>query len=210
MEKVKPLLRGHFHQAMFFITLGACGMLISLSENTIEMISTIIYSIAALTMFGISALYHRVTWTPEQRQKMKRLDHAGIYIMIAGCFTPMCLLVLPEDSGMKLLLIIWIIAAVGILQSVFFVNLPKMISSILYLIMGYMIVPYLSDLIPKLGTFNISMLMGGGVAYTIGAIAYGLKRPSFKPAVFGYHEFFHIMVCIGAFLHFILIYSIIN
>lgn len=210
MQKVKPLLRGHFHQGMFFISLGACAVLISLSASSLETLATIIYSIAVLSMFGISTIYHRITWSPEKRQLLKRLDHAGIYIMIAGSFTPVCLLVMPEPDGKNLLLIIWLVALVGILQSIFFVNLPKMISALIYIGMSFVIIPYLSDLVPKLGTRNLSLLLAGGVVYIIGAVAYGLKRPAFKPHIFGYHEFFHIMVCVGAILHFLMIYNIVS
>lgn len=208
MKVEKPLLRGHFHQAMFFVSLGASILLIAKSDSRIEYISTIVYSIALLGMFGISALYHRITWNPTERFLMKRLDHAGIYLMIAGCFTPICLLGLPEQSGMRLLTLIWIVGFVGIIQSIFFVNISKMYSAILYLIMGYMIVPYFSELAAHIGYVKLSLLIGGGIAYSIGAISYGLKRPAFKPLVFGYHEFFHVMVSVGAILHFILIFSI--
>ena len=207
MKVEKPLLRGHFHQAMFFVSLGACILLIAKCDSRLQYISIIVYSIALLCMFGISALYHRITWTPSERFLMKRLDHAGIYLMIAGCFTPICLLALPEKSGTQLLTLIWIVGFIGIIQSIFFVNIPKMYSAILYLIMGYMIVPYFSELAAHIGFIKLSLLIGGGIAYSIGAISYGLKRPVFKPLVFGYHEFFHVMVSVGAIFHFIMIYS---
>lgn len=210
MKVEKPLLRGHFHQEMFFVSLGASILLIAKSKSRLEYISTVVYSIALLAMFGISALYHRITWNPTQRFLMKRLDHSGIYLMIAGCFTPITLLALPEKSGMPLLTLIWIVAFIGIIQSIFFVNIPKMYSAILYLIMGYMIVPYFSELASHIGPTNLSLLIAGGVAYSVGAISYGLKRPVFNPLVFGYHEFFHIMVALGAILHFIMIYSLIS
>lgn len=210
MKNEKPLLRGHFHQAMFFVSLGASCLLIANSETKRESISTIIYSLALLAMFGISALYHRITWNIEQRLFMKRLDHAGIYLMIAGCFTPISLLALPPESGMRLLILIWIVALIGIIQSVFFINIPKMYSAILYLIMGYMIVPYFPELSDNVSTLDLAMLIAGGIAYSIGAISYGLKRPAFRPLVFGYHEFFHIMVSVGAIFHFIMIYSLVH
>ena len=209
MKVEKPLLRGHFHQSMFFVSLGASALLIAKSDSQIEYISTIIYSVALLSMFGISALYHRITWNPTERFFMKRLDHAGIYLMIAGCFTPITLLALPYITGMRLLTLIWIVAFVGIIQSIFFVNISKMYSALLYLVMGYMIVPYFPELVSHIGYINLALLVGGGVAYSIGAISYGLKRPAFKPLVFGYHEFFHVMVCVGAIFHFILIYSLL-
>ena len=209
MKVEKPLLRGHFHQAMFFVSLGASALLIAKSNSQIEYISTIIYSIALLTMFGVSALYHRITWSPTQRLLMKRLDHAGIYVMIAGCFTPITLLALPYETGIRLLTLIWIVAFIGIIQSILFIHISKMYSAVLYLIMGYMIVPYFPELISHIGYLNLMLLIGGGVAYSVGALVYGLKRPIFKPLVFGYHEFFHVMVSVGAIFHFILIYFLL-
>ena len=210
MTPEKPLLRGHFHQAMFFISLGACSLLILKSANSLQFIAASIYSLGVLLMFGISALYHRIHWSPKPRYLMKRLDHSGIYIMIAGTFTPICLLALEKQSGQHLLMLIWGVAGLGIIQSLFFVNLPKMISAILYLIAGYLILPYLGTLSASIGMQNISLIILGGIAYSIGALAYGLKKPVFNPKIFGYHEVFHLLVAIGAMLHFALIYSLIK
>lgn len=208
-EKMKPLLRGHFHQAMFFISLGACSLLIANSDSSKEWLSTIIYSFGTLTMFGISALYHRITWSPEKRALLKKLDHSGIYIMIAGTVTPITLMGLSEKSGNTLLIIIWTIALFGVLQSIFFVNLPKIVSALLYILAGFIISPYLSELAPNIGTVNIWLLLAGGITYSLGALSYGFKRPVFNPKYFGYHELFHVMVSIAAILHFIVVYSLI-
>jgi len=205
----KPLLRGHFHQAFFYISLGATVLLLLKCQSLKNFIPVLIYSIALLMMFGISALYHRIHWEPKARYFMKRLDHAGIYIMIAGSFTPVTTIAMNSNEGEALLIKVWIFGCIGILQSIFFVNLPKWLSSILYLIMGFLILPYFQDLFMILGTLKLSLLILGGISYTIGAVAYGLKRPAFIPHIFGYHEFFHVMVCIGATFHFALIYLIL-
>jgi hemolysin III len=210
MKAEKPLLRGHSHQAMFFVALGACSVLVFKSQGTLETIATLVYSMGVLTMFGISALYHRVHWEPEKRLFMKKLDHCAIYIMIAGTFTPICLLSLSESSGHQLLLLIWAVAMLGVLQSIFFVNLPKLISAILYLTAGYLVLPYLSELQANLGTTNIALILAGGFAYSIGALTYGLKRPVLNPRVFGYHEVFHALVSVAAILHFCVVYSIVD
>lgn len=206
---MKPLLRGHFHQAMFFIALGACLMLIFKSENTLELWSTLIYSFGTLAMFGISTLYHRIHWSPKSRSLMRKLDHAGIYIMIAGTFTPVTLLGLPWESGKTLLIAVWTAAIFGIIQSMFFINLPKWVSAILYLFVGYMIIPYVPELQARLELSAVLLMIGGGVVYSLGALAYGLKRPVFNPQYFGYHEVFHILVSIAAIMHFIVVYSLI-
>ena len=123
----KPLLRGFFHEWMFFVSIGACIPLIIKSSNSIELIATIIYSIGIFMMFGFSALYHRVNWKPKVLGLMRRLDHSSIFMMIAGTFTPICLLVLPMATGKNLLMIIWIIAGLGILQSIIFTNMPRLL-----------------------------------------------------------------------------------
>lgn len=208
--KTKPLLRGHFHQAMFFVALGACIPLIIRCSTFAERMSILVYSICVLIMFGISTLYHRVTWDPEQRLLWKKLDHAGIYFMIAGSFTPIAVLGLGSAEASKLLITIWVVAFIGILQSIFFVNLPKYISAALYVVAGYLILPYLPELKNSIGTTNVWIIVAEGVAYSLGAISYGLKRPVFNPLVFSYHEVFHLFVNLGATLHFIVVNSLIK
>ncbi|MDB4135843.1 hemolysin III family protein [Gammaproteobacteria bacterium] len=208
--KKKPLLRGYFHEWMFFISIGACIPLISKSTNPNELIATIVYSIGIFMMFGCSALYHRINWRPKVLKVMRRLDHSSIFIMIAGSFTPICLLVLPDKLGLQLLLIIWIIAGIGIIQTVLFTNTPRMVRAGIYLIAGYMAIPYLSVLSSVMGFTNYALTVAGGTIYSVGAIGYGLKFPDFSPKYFGYHEFFHILVSVAAILHFIVIYSIVG
>lgn len=208
--KKKPLLRGYFHEWMFFISIGACIPLISKSTNPNELIATIVYSIGIFMMFGFSALYHRINWRPKVLKVMRRLDHSSIFIMIAGSFTPICLLILPDKLGLQLLLIIWIIAGIGIIQTVLFTNTPRMVRAGIYLIAGYMAIPYLSVLSSVMGFTNYALTVAGGTIYSVGAIGYGLKFPDFSPKYFGYHEFFHILVSVAAILHFIVIYSIVG
>lgn len=205
----KPILRGHFHQAAFFMACGACLMLILKAQETTATIASLIYSFSLIFLLGTSALYHRVNWGLEARKWMKRLDHSAIYILIAGTFTPICLLALPEPSGRNLLITIWSIALLGVAQSLFYVQAPKWLSAILYVIAGYMILPYLSELKNSVGDLNIVFLICGGLVYTLGAVTYALKKPNFNPQIFGYHEVFHLLVIIGAAFHFVLIYSLI-
>jgi hemolysin III len=206
----KPLLRGHFHQAMFFIMLGACVPLLFRCETPSQIISVLTYTICALTMFGISALYHRKNWDPKKRLLWKKLDHGGIFLMIAGTFTPIAVLGLEADSSFTLLLTIWTVAFIGILQSIFFVNLPKILNSMIYLGAGYLVLPYYSELKVSLGVENMRLIIAGGVVYSLGALCYGLKWPKLKPLHFGYHEVFHLLVNFGAILHFVVIHSLIK
>lgn len=207
---MKPFLRGHFHQGMFFVVLGAGVPLVLRANDGLERLVLLVYVICALMMFGISTLYHRVNWTPEKRLLWKKLDHSGIYLMIAGTFTPVAALALDSISSFKLLTTIWSVAFVGIVQSIFFVNVPKMISAIFYLIMGYLILPYLPQIKTSIGLGNTILIISGGIVYSVGALCYGLKRPVLNPKFFSYHEIFHILVNLGAVLHFFVISSLIR
>lgn len=207
--KVKPLLRGHLHQEAFFIAVGACALLIAKSSNSKTLLSSLVYSIGILSMLGISALYHRPHWEPSARAFMKRLDHSAIFVLIAGTFTPICLLALPEAQGMQLLKIVWIAAVAGILQSIFWVKVPKYVTAIFYVVMGWLAIPYMSEMKQSLTAPQFVLIVVGGVVYTLGAVFYATKRPHFKPAIFGYHEFFHAFTVVAAILHFIVVYQLI-
>lgn len=207
---VKPLLRGHFHQAAFFIALGACSMLIAQTEGVRSAAAIVVYSLCLCALFGISALYHRPQWGVQMRLWMKRLDHAAIFLSIAGTGTPISLLALPPAEGNRLLAIFWGAALVGIIQSLFWVRAPKWISAILYVAMGWLAFPYLELLRSSLGSFGVTLLLIGGVIYTIGAVIYAAKKPNPWPTVFGYHEIFHILVVIAAAAHFMVIAALLR
>jgi hemolysin III len=209
MTPTKPALRGHFHQAMFFVVLGAGVPLVYNSQGLATRVSVSVYVVCALLTFGISALYHRITWSTGSRAIWRKLDHAGIYLMIAGTFTPVAMLGLSAASARNCLMTIWVVALAGIIQSVFFVNIPKIFSALLYLGAGYLIVPYMGELQQTIGSANVWLLVAGGVAYTLGALCYGLKRPVLDPRYFGYHEVFHVLVNAGAILHFFVINDLV-
>ena len=209
MTLKKPALRGHFHQAMFFVVLGAGVPLVYNSQGLSTRVSVSVYVVCALLTFGISALYHRITWSAEARAIWRKLDHAGIYLMIAGTFTPVAMLGLSAASARNCLMTIWVIALAGIIQSIFFVNIPKIFSALIYLVAGYLIVPYMGELQQTLGSGNVWLLVAGGVTYTLGALCYALKRPVLDPRFFGYHEVFHVLVNAGAILHFFVINDLV-
>lgn len=211
MQKLlKPILRGHFHQAAFFTALGACAMMIANAKNPTEVVSSVVYTIGLAGLLGVSALYHRPHWNVVARKWMRRLDHSMIFVLIAGTFTPVCLLALPDPHGINLLKITWMVAAFGTLQSLFWVTAPRWLSAILYVGFGWLIFPYLPELRASFSTNSIWMLFWGGLAYTLGAIVYALRRPDPSPRVFGYHEIFHLFVIIGAIFHFIMVNRLIG
>ena len=206
----KPLLRGYFHQEAFFMALGACLLLIAKSSFPRSFWAALIYSLSLFGLFGISAIYHRPQWASKPRAFLKRLDHSAIFLLIAGTFTPICLLALSPDSGDRLLKIIWLAAFAGILQSIFWVKAPKWVSAILYVAMGFIISPYLEELKITLGPRAIQLILAGGFVFTLGAIFYALKWPQLKREIFGYHELFHVLTIIGTALHFAVIYPLIR
>ncbi len=201
----KPLLRGHFHQAAFFIAVGACSMLIAKSADDRAMIATLIYSACLLNLFGTSALYHRPNWNPRQRSWMRRLDHSAIFLLIAGTATPICLLALSEESGLKALTLVWVAALFGVTQAVFWLRATKWLTAFLAILTGWLITPFAQEVQEYIGTHNVASLVVGGVIYTIGAIIYAFKRPDPFPKYCGYHEIFHILVVLAATLHFVVI-----
>lgn len=205
----KPRLRGYLHQEAFFIAIGSCILLLARCDSNIEWITCAIYSLSLLTLFGISAVYHRPHWQPKQRKFLKRLDHSAIFIVIAGTFTPVSLLSLPYNMGLTLVTIAWCFALLGIIQSIIWTTAPKWLTAIFYIGMGWLASPFLSELHEGLGTSNLFFVILGGAVYTIGAIFYALKKPRLNPKVFGYHELFHLFTIIGAALHFVVIYRLI-
>jgi hemolysin III len=194
---------------MFFIAIGACAPLIVKSNNSSEYIATSIYSCAVMMMFGFSALYHKFNWNKVKKRQFRKLDHIGIFLMIAGTFTPFCLLVLPWSSGFILLILIWAIALFGIFQVLFIPDLNRMVRASIYIGMGLIALPYMSEMFKVFSTANSVLIIIGSFLYIIGAVGYGLKIPKLSPRFFGYHEVFHSLVSIAAILHFIVIYSII-
>ena len=209
METIKPLLRGTFHQAMFFITLGACPLLIIKSGTATEYVSTAVYSTAVMMMFGFSALYHKFNWSTFTKKIMRKLDHVGIFVMIAGTTTPFALILIPWPDGLVLLVLIWCVALIGAVQIVYFPNINVFLNIAIYVSMSIVILPYLITMF-ELFTLTNSILMVIGIAfYIIGAIGFGLRFPKLAPKIFGYHEVWHSFVSVAAVLHFIVVYSII-
>lgn len=206
----KPILRGYLHLAAFFTTLGAGSLLAAKSNSAEATIASIVYVFGLLFLFGVSSIYHIPHWEPQPRAFLKRIDHSAIFILIASTFTPLCMLALPEAPGKQLLIIIWSAAALGLVQSIFWVKAPKWVTAILYVVMGWLALPYLGELKESLGSARVLLIVAGGVVYTIGAIFYAMKKPNFKPGVFGYHELFHLFTIIGALLHFVVIYQLIK
>ncbi|WP_241758597.1 PAQR family membrane homeostasis protein TrhA [Pyxidicoccus parkwayensis] len=198
------------HQFAAASALGAGGVLVSMAPTPRAAAAAALYAISLVVLFSVSATYHRVDWSPRGRAWMRRLDHASIFILIAGTYTPVALLGVSGAAGDSLLLAIWCGAFVGVLQSLFWVGAPKVLTAALAVAVGWTLVPYLEDARRALGVTELSLILAGGVAYTTGAIAYALKRPDLRPGVFGYHELFHALTLVGAGLHFAVVLRLVR
>jgi hemolysin III len=199
---VKPLLRGVSHQAAAFVALGAGAVLVALAPGRSARLAALVYGLSLVAMYAVSALYHRPTWQPAARARMRRLDHATIFLLIAGTFTPFAVLGLEGRDTTTLLCIAWGGALLGLLQALFWVHAPKPLTALLYLGMGWAISPYFGALRAALGDAPLGLLLAGGVAYSLGALVYALRRPDPFPRTFGYHEVFHALVIVASVCHF--------
>lgn len=207
---MKPIARGYTHQAAIFLALCACTVLIIRSQGTPALVANIIYSLSLVGMYSMSALYHVPTWDRKIYLILRRLDHAAIFILIAGTATPICLFGLKGPSGLTLLALFWAFAIIGILISTVWTHGPKWIRASLYISMGWLGIFFFSEIKNSLDIANLWLLVTGGIIYTIGGIIYAAKWPNPFPRVFGYHEIFHIFVIIASGFHFCLNYNIIT
>jgi hemolysin III len=196
-DSVKPRLRGVSHQYAFFLSLVAGAALVALASSVREIVATAVFAGALAVMFGVSALYHRPTWRPPIRRWLRRLDHAAIYLLIAGTYTPFGLLVLPPTWAVVVLSIVWSGCAVAIVLKFVWVDAPKWLAAALAIALGWVGVVAFPHLIDA-GIAPLVLLAVGGALYTAGAVVYARGRPNPAPAVFGYHEIFHALVIAAA------------
>lgn len=196
---VKPKLRGVSHEWAFFMSLGFGVALIVLAETPKATLAVAIYAVSLSALFGTSALYHRVNWSrPRMRQWMRRLDHSMIFFLIAGTYTPFALLVLHGTLAMTILAVVWVGAIAGAVVEMIWIDHPKWASALIYLALGWVAVAAFPDLWVQMGPAGTLLVAVGGLLYTAGAVVYAIQRPNPSPAVFGYHEVFHLFVIAAA------------
>lgn len=197
----KPALRGALHQAAAWFALGAGSVLVTIAPTRRAALAAAIYALSLVALFTVSTVYHRVQWrSPRARARMRRADHASIFVLIAGTYTPISLLGLGEDDGRRLLITIWTGATAGVILSLAWVNAPKALTAAAAVAVGWTIAPYIGEVRRLLG-HDLWLILAGGIAYTVGAVVYALKRPDPWPRVFGYHEVFHALTLVGALFH---------
>lgn len=204
----RPLARGYVHQIAFFIACGACFALLMHSHGARTLTANIIYSLCLIGLYSVSALYHCCDWSRPNYLIIRRIDHVAIFALIVGTATPICLLGLNHELGLRILLTMWAFAAIGIPVMAFWTHAPKWLRALFYIALGWQAVPFFHEIEASLGPSNLWLLLTGGIFYTIGALIYALKWPNPSPRFFGYHEIFHCFVVIASAFHFKIIYAL--
>ncbi|WP_109006193.1 PAQR family membrane homeostasis protein TrhA [Streptomyces rishiriensis] len=190
-EPIKPRLRGWLHAGMVPAALIAGVVLICLARTPQAVLACAVYSVTAWLLFATSAVYHRGTWGPLGEALLRRLDHANIFLIIAGTCTPLAVLLLPPDQRSPLLWIVWAGASAGIAFRVLWVGAPRWLYTPCYLALGWAPVSYLPDFLHTGGAAVVVLIVVGGLLYSVGAVVYALQRPDPSPRWFGFHEVFH-------------------
>jgi hemolysin III len=200
---LKPRLRGVLHQWAFAVSLVAGVGLVLEAGSARARIAVTVYALSVAALFGTSALYHRVDWrTLGRRRWMRRLDHTMIFVLIAGSYTPLGLLVLRGTLGMVILVAAWSAALAGAVFKLVWIDAPGWLGAATYVAIGWIALVALPELLDRLGVAAFAALALGGILYSVGAVIYAHKRPDPVPTVFGYHELFHLLVILAAALQY--------
>ncbi len=200
-----PMFRGVSHRAMFIVALTLAPIMIVAAPGVGPRLVIAFYTLSIAALFGVSALYHRVPWSPRVRRAMQRLDHAVIFLAIGGTYTPVALFALSPWAAKLVLSLVWGGAAVGVFMRVRFTDARKAVVALPYLVVGWCLMAVVADAWHHLGVVGFLLLLVGGLAYTAGALVFAFQRPDPWPATFGFHEVFHVLTVAGAALHYVAI-----
>lgn len=202
---VKPKLRGWLHAGMAPLATAGGIVLVVLAPDAAARAAAAVYLAASLLLFGTSAIYHRFYWSPKGDAILRRMDHANIYIFIAGTYTPLAVLLLPARSAATLLTLVWSAAVAGLLFRLLWLSAPRWLYTALYIAMGWGALFWLPQFYTNGGVAVFTLILAGGLLYTGGAIVYARKRPDPSPTWFGYHEIFHACTILAFACHYIAI-----
>jgi hemolysin III len=202
---VKPRLRGVSHRWACFASLFAGAALVRGAPSTRAAAAAMVYAISLSALFGVSALYHEVTWSVPVRRWMRRLDHSMIFLLIAGTYTPVGVLVLPGTLGRVVLAVVWSGALLGVVLNLAWIDAPKWFGAVVYISLGWVAVVAFPAILSQLGATATGLIVLGGVLYSAGAAVYAFRRPDPAPEVFGYHEVFHALVIAAAVAHYVVV-----
>lgn len=200
---VKPRLRGWLHAGTFPVVVVAGIVLVARAPTSEATWATAVFAVSAALLFGTSALYHRGNWSARAAILLKRLDHSNIFLIIAGTYTPFSILLLPESQATTLLWIVWTGAVAGVLFRVLWVGAPRWLYTPVYMALGWVAVVYLPGFLAGGGPAVLTLVIVGGLMYSLGALVYGFKRPNPSPRWFGFHEVFHAFTIVAFVVHYI-------
>jgi hemolysin III len=209
-DPLPPLLRGWIHLVCFFLSLPAGALVIAGAGSGRARLGGVVYAIGMTAMFGVSAAYHRGRWSPAGRRRMRRTDHGTIFLMIAGSYTPLCLLAIEGPTGTAVLAAVWAGAALGFLFAMTGIAEKAVLGLLCYIGLGWGAVLALPELSRRLSANQIGLLLVGGVVYTVGGVVLGTRRPNPSPRWFGYHEVWHAMVVVACVCHYLTILSVVR
>jgi hemolysin III len=199
-----PRLRGVFHQYAFVAAVIAGTALVVLADGYLERFAVWVYAVALAAMFGASALYHRFPWrSTAARLRARRLDHAMIFVFIAGSYTPFALLAFDGTLRLVVLTTVWSGAAFGAVAELYWIHAPRWVSAVAYLAVGWIGIIAVPQLFPKVGIAAAVLVIVGGALYTVGAVAYATNWPNPFPSTLGFHEVFHLLVVAAVVAHFV-------
>ena len=198
----RPLLRGWLHLVMLPLALAGGLVLVTRAPGPGAKTALVVYTLGMGSLFGVSAAFHRIRWSPGARRAMRRADHSTIFVGIAGTYTAVAVLALHGWAEVLVLCLVWIGGAFGIASRQIWLDAPKWAIALPYLVVGWCALAVVPQLVHGMGGAGFGLLLAGGAVYTAGAIAYALRKPKAWPAVFGYHEVFHTCTVIGAVLHY--------
>jgi len=203
VEELKPRLRGWLHAGTLPLSVAGGIVLVVLSPGGDARIGAVVFMVASILLFGVSALYHTRSWSERTRQVLKRLDHSTIFLFIAGTYTPFALLLLDDRSGQVLLTVVWGGAVLGVLFRVFWVGAPRWLYVPIYLALGWAAMFWMREFSANAGTAVLVLMVLGGLLYSLGALVYALKRPNPLPRWFGFHEVFHSLTIAAFTVHYV-------
>ena len=187
--------------------LGLAALLIVSRGDALKQLSVGIYGVSLVLLFSASAIYHLVRGGEAAERRLRKFDHAAIYVLIAGTYTPICLNFFSGLLQWGFLALIWAMALAGVVVKLFVINAPRWVTAGIYLVMGWMAVLVIKPMLAVVPTGGLLWMLAGGVLYTVGAVIYITKKLDFRPGVFGFHEMWHVFVTLAALCHFIMIYQ---
>lgn len=202
LDHVKPKLRGWLHAGMTPVALVAGIVLVALAGTTEGKVAAAVFGGTAVLLFATSAVYHRGTWSPTVGGFLRRFDHSNIFLIIAGTYTPLAVLLLPPSTARLLLWVVWVGAVLGLTGRVLWLGAPRWLYTPIYVALGCVALGFLPQFSRSGGADVVALVVTGGVAYIAGAVVYGLKRPNPSPRWFGFHEVFHVLTVIGFGCHY--------